>query len=123
EGAVYAVALSQARIRAHYYAGLPTSGSDFGYQKRFTVPSEQLTDALSLGVNVASGNLTLRTHDIHFEGVAGFDLDVGRVYNSLVERWGTLGAGWQFDTGADVRLDLRDDGAIGYDAPDGARYV
>ncbi len=73
-----------------------------GQQSFDTVLSDSISDRTSVGVNVANGNLLVRTTDVQVAGT-GQDLDVDRTYNSLGDKYGTntegmgagaLGPGW-----------------------------
>jgi RHS repeat-associated protein len=54
-----------------------------GQRREYTDIQQKLSDQQSLSVNVANGNLTLTADDLHLPGIAGFDLDYPRYYNSL----------------------------------------
>lgn len=61
-----------------------------------TVDQTQLTDRMSLGVNVANGNLSIDNKDLHIAG-NGLDESFDRVYNNLSALGNTAGgegAGW-----------------------------
>ncbi len=80
----------------------------------------QLSDRISLAVNVASGNLLVRHSDFSMPGGLGPEIAVGRSYNSLNTASGRLGQGWTLDTGHDVRLENWGSAHI-YDGPSGVR--
>jgi RHS repeat-associated protein len=66
--------------------------SSLGLRRQYTYDAEQsMTDQESLSVNVADGNLVLEAHDLHLPGVAGFDLDYNRYYNSRYASLSSLG--------------------------------
>ncbi len=56
-----------------------------GQQSFDTVLSDSISDRTSVGVNVANGNLLVRTTDVQVAGT-GQDLDVDRTYNSLGDK-------------------------------------
>jgi RHS repeat-associated protein len=107
-----------------------------GEQSQYTLQKYPLSDRSQLLVNVANGDLELRSDDLHVKGT-GLDLAVSRHYNSLQQCWipgngvtnveptptpcADLGYGWTFDTGADVGLELFADGDVDYYAPTGAQ--
>jgi len=107
-----------------------------GEQSQYTLQKYPLSDRSQLLVNVANGDLELRSDDLHVKGT-GLDLAVARHYNSLQACWtaasgdpsveptptpcADLGYGWTFDTGADVGLELFADGNVDYYAPTGVQ--
>ncbi len=84
-----------------------------GQQSFDTVLSDSISDRTSVGVNVANGNLLVRTTDVQVAGT-GQDLDVDRTYNSLGDKYGTnaegvgagaLGPGWTSAITGDLWLE------------------
>ncbi|HEX2087294.1 MAG TPA: DNRLRE domain-containing protein [Solirubrobacteraceae bacterium] len=74
-----------------------------GEKRGWVYERQRLTDRISLGVNVASGNLMVRQTDFQMPGGLGPAVSVSRSYNSLEDNWGALGA-WLLDTGPDMQL-------------------
>jgi YD repeat-containing protein len=63
-----------------------------------------LTDGSALGVNVANGDLQLSNQDLSLPGQNGFDLNIGRYYNSLSTDQTSFGLGWSMGPGFDSAL-------------------
>jgi len=59
------------------------AAADLGLRREYTDIQQPLSDQESLSVNVANGNLTLTADDLNLPGIAGFNLDYPRYYNSL----------------------------------------
>lgn len=79
----------------------PRTGDRRGYvQER-----QRLSDRISMGVNVASGNLNVAQTDFSMPGGLGPDVAVGRSYNSLQPLSGAFESRWQLDGGPDVRIE------------------
>jgi RHS repeat-associated protein len=74
-----------------------------GERRGWVFERQQLTDRISLGVNVGSGNLMVRQRDFSMPGGLGPDVAVSRNYNSLEGSSGSLG-GWLLDTAPDRML-------------------
>ncbi len=72
---------------------------------------QQITDRLSLAVNVGSGNLMLRQKDFSMPGGLGPAVSVSRSYNSLDDTYDSLGP-WQLDTGPDFQVEQNAGGAF-----------
>jgi RHS repeat-associated protein len=53
-----------------------------GREPQFTILNTQVTDKISAGVNVGSGDMLLENQDLHIKG-RGIDYSSSRVYNSL----------------------------------------
>jgi hypothetical protein len=53
-----------------------------GIERDQSYQSVGIDDQSALNVNVVSGNLSVRSGDVHLPGVAGMDLDFSRTYNS-----------------------------------------
>lgn len=81
---------------------------------------DELPDNLvaEIDVNVASGNLLIREHDVQLEST-GLDVEITRFYNSLSPRDGVLGGGWGLATGTDLRLKVLSDGSAVLFGPTG----
>jgi RHS repeat-associated protein len=81
-----------------------------------------ISDAVSLKVNVGSGNALLTTSDLTLPEM-GTSLTLGADYNSLLIGTAATGAelyGWRQRQGVDVRLYVGSDGSITFLGPDGA---
>ena len=65
--------------------------------------AEKLTDRQGMAVNVAGGNLLLRSRDLLIAG-SGLDLVLDRFYNSREPTAGDLGWGWTYNVGSSVRI-------------------
>jgi RHS repeat-associated protein len=110
----------------------------YGLRPQYTAQAFPLDDRESLAVNVGNGNLVLSARDLHLVGIAGFDLDYGRSYNSLFQsaqslNVPTLATGWEtlpslgIYSNGDVRYSAQggfeanfdQDGQGGYTAPPG----
>lgn len=90
-----------------------------GLRPEFKYETYELNDRMSLHVNVANGNLTLRAHDVHIEGT-GLDYDHVRYYESL-DGWGTHWAvGWDAHPTVQTSLAVSD-GAVDLVLPEDAR--
>jgi RHS repeat-associated protein len=75
-----------------------------GNQRGLTNDTQELTDRMSLGVNVASGNLKVEQTDFSMPGGLGPDVDIERTYNSLDDHVDAFGE-WQLNTGPDYALE------------------
>lgn len=82
----------------------------------------QLSDRISLAVNVASGNLMVRQTDFSMPGGLGPAITVSRTYNSLNRRGTRIGQSWTLDTGHDVVLENWGSTKI-YQGPSGVRVA
>jgi RHS repeat-associated protein len=79
----------------------PRTG-DYGL---YTLDQQELNDRMTLGVNVANGNLLLQANDLSVAGVNGHDFNLGRAYNSgAVKDSHDMSPGWQLNTGQGVLL-------------------
>ena len=86
-----------------------------GDRETYRFDVRRVSDSTEMRVNLANGNLLLRSHDLYDPA-----LGVTRYYNSVApERRGAFGRGWTADSGEDVRLQARPDGAITFFAPSG----
>jgi RHS repeat-associated protein len=93
-----------------------------GLKKQWEFEEQQLTDRLSMGVNVASGNLMLEESDLTIPGT-GMALSVSRHYNNLSPNTGPSGGGWAMSTGWDVALTEFRNGDVAFYAPSGAPFL
>ena len=86
----------------------------------YTFDSQSLTDRMSLGVNVANGNLLVSNQDVHVSGT-GLDVDVTHFHNSLLGGDGLqgVGVGGTASVGKDVHLQVFGDGSVAYFRGDG----
>jgi RHS repeat-associated protein len=100
----------------------PNLPKGLGPARNATFLTFSLADRLELKINVASGNLLVRSTDITLPGVRS-QLILGSAYNSLLlgtaVQTGSLGHGWRTRFGADVRLYPADDATVTFVAPDG----
>jgi len=86
----------------------------------YTNTMQQLSDRMSAGVNVASGNLFISNSDLHLPGVAGYDLNISHYFNGQWERsTQDLGTGWTTNLGPDIALRFEPDGTAIFDGPSG----
>lgn len=81
-----------------------TYSQRLGVRRTYTFESQRLNDRMSLGANVASGNLVLQADDVSIAGT-GLPLELDRYYNSRTADVGSVGARWVLSGGADVRLE------------------
>jgi YD repeat-containing protein len=94
-----------------------------GIKRSFQTEQQAVTDRMSVGVNVVSGNLIVHAADLRLVGT-GINLSVDRYDNS--QDAGTsldMGAGWSMSTGADVQLTFNQDGSVNYFDPTGATWA
>lgn len=75
----------------------------FGDRRGWVHERQQLTDSISMGVNVGSGNLMVQQKDFSMPGGLGPGVSVSRTYNSLEDDAGSLGE-WTLDTAPDFQL-------------------
>ncbi len=79
----------------------------------------QLTDRLSLSVNVANGNLLTESADLGIAGT-GLDLQLKRYFNNLAEWWSTdFGGGQSLNVGSSIGLQQFGDGSVAFFGPSG----
>ena len=97
-------------------ADAATTAALLGERPFYTFETWPLTDRLELKVNVASGNLMLRSTDVAIRGT-GINLAVARYYNSRDDAAGAFGNRWAMGTGRDVRLVAGADGSVTYWGP------
>lgn len=77
-----------------------------------------LSAGTSASVNLANGNLVLRTTDTAING-AGVGLKLDRFYNSLSSGKGSFGRGSVLSTGRDVGLAVESNGVVTFSGPSG----
>ncbi len=99
-------------------AAATTMAPGLGDQHWYGFGSHQLTDRMTLKVNVANGNLVLETSDLKIAGT-GLDLSIGRTYNSLSGNSTDLGTSWTLNDGADVYLTVQTNGDADFQGPSG----
>ena len=93
-----------------------------GEPRGATVESTPLTDRMSLGVNVANGNLMVQNNDLHIAG-NGIDETVDRTWNSLDPGFdvGNYGLGWSSNAGGNLpRLFAYTSDGLTLEGPDGS---
>lgn len=86
--------------------------------------SQPIDDRESLSVNIGNGNLLLDAKDLQLAGMAGFDLNLPRAYNSLYSSTQDLAgsfpaSGWQMV----ASLHVASTGDVWYTATDGAQWA
>jgi RHS repeat-associated protein len=99
-------------------AAATTMAPGLGDQQYYGFWSHQLTDRMTLKVNVANGNLVLETSDLKIAGT-GLDLDLGRTYNSLSGNSTDFGTSWTLNSGGDVHLAIQTNGDADFQGPSG----
>ena len=95
-----------------------------GAAREYTFWVQPIDDQESLGVNVGNGNLLLTAADLDLPGIAGFDLNLPRSYNSLYSSAQDLAGsqpviGWQ----TVASLGIFANGDTRYTAASGAEYT
>jgi RHS repeat-associated protein len=96
-------------------ANSPALLGDLPYYK---FDRHQLTDRLSLAVNIGSGNLVVEATDFTIHGT-GLDVGIKRYFNSRSSEHGSLGRGWTMGAGHDVQLVRHGDGTVTFYGPSG----
>lgn len=91
-----------------------------GAQDFYGFEEFEVLGADSLAVNLANGNLVVRSEDLAING-PGIGLSIERFYNSLAQRSGALGAGWSLTAGQDVGLEIEEEEEVTFRAPSGFR--
>jgi RHS repeat-associated protein len=82
-----------------------------GERRGWVYERQQLSDRMSLGVNVNSGDLLVQNKDFSMPGGLGPAVSVTRTYNSLDGTADSMGE-WQMDTGPDFELEQNAGGAF-----------
>ncbi|HEX8085061.1 MAG TPA: DNRLRE domain-containing protein [Solirubrobacteraceae bacterium] len=82
-----------------------------GKRRGWIYEDQRLTDRMTLGVNVNSGNLLVQNKDFSMPGGLGPAVSVTRSYNSLDDTLDSM-ADWQVDTGPDLQLEQNAGGAF-----------
>lgn len=98
-------------------ADVPAPG--LGVQSFYEFTEFALTDRESAAVNLANGNLVVRSNDVGING-PGLGLALDRFYNGLSQRDGAFGRGWSLSGGHDVGLEVSDDEVL-FRGPSGFR--
>jgi RHS repeat-associated protein len=93
-----------------------------GEQRGWLHERFELSDRISLGVNMAGGNLLLRQRDLTVGGGLGPDMTLALSYNSLEDSDRAFGFGVSLDTAEDVRLGIIGDYAKFY-GPTGYKTI
>lgn len=93
-------------------------GEGTGELSFYGFEEQSLTDRSGLAVNLANGNLLVRSRDLRIVGT-GLDLVLARFYNSLSSTPGSVGSGWGMGTGEDVRIYDDYDGSVTFYGPSG----
>lgn len=75
-----------------------------GERRGYVHERQQLSDRISMGVNIASGNLNVAQTDFSMPGGLGPDVQVSRAYNSLDPETGAFGRRWRLNTGYDFSV-------------------
>lgn len=96
-------ALAAAGDPAGSFAGSGAAGANLGIQPFYGVETFALAPGLTATVNLATGNLVLRSEDVAFNA-PGISLRLDSFHNSRASGAGALGPGAVFSTGHDVGL-------------------
>lgn len=99
-------------------ASTPLGGTGIGDLPGYTQLASRLSDLVSVEVNVGTGDLELRSTDLHTRGT-GLDYTLTRTYNSRATSVGAFGNATSMSNGADVRLTTGSGGVVTYTAPSG----
>ena len=110
----------------HFEVSSGSAATPGNGQKRFySFEDVDLSDRVPLRINVANGNVMLKSKDLAIRGTAGHDLAMDRVYNSQRITRRELGYGWALGPAGQVGL-YRAPGNAGkdlvYEDSSGARY-
>lgn len=89
------------------------------YQK---LQTQSLTDRAGIEVNVANGNVILKSQDLTVAS-AGPGLSITRFFNDLGTGSGQAGARNTLSVGADVNLTVNTNGSVTYQGPSGFRVT
>jgi RHS repeat-associated protein len=91
-----------------------------GGGSQYTIVSTPLTPTSTLGVNVASGNLSLQDTDLNIAG-RGLNFSSARIFNSLSAEPYGYGLAWSDSNSAYVQV--YEDGNVSYTDGSGANYA
>ena len=75
-----------------------------GDRRGYVHERQQISDRISLGVNLASGNLNVSQSDFSMPGGLGPDVAATRSYNSMEQFNAAFGYRWKLNTGPDFRI-------------------
>ncbi|HEX8182838.1 MAG TPA: RHS repeat-associated core domain-containing protein [Candidatus Saccharimonadales bacterium] len=92
---------------------------DLPYQ---TLQSRPLTDRVGIDVNVANGNLILKSEELKVASV-GPDLNITRYYNNLGSGSGQVGMNGTLSIGGDITITANANGSATYQGPSGFRVT
>lgn len=81
------------------------SGGGLGVLAHYGMEEFGIADGLSAAVNIANGNLVVRTTDIKINA-PGVATRMDRFYNEQANRWGAYGKNWSMAGGHDVGLEV-----------------
>ncbi|MGJ7440501.1 RHS repeat domain-containing protein [Aquipuribacter sp. MA13-6] len=90
------------------FPGSGAGGESLGLQPFYATETFDLTDRVSATVNLATGNLVLRSTDVQLNA-PGLTLRLDTFHNSLADGDGALGPNVLMSTGHDVGLDVATD--------------
>ncbi len=90
-----------------------------GDQSQFTILSQDLTDGMTMGVNVGSGNLMVQSADLRISGTAGFDFTSTRTWNNLNTEQQDY---YRWSDSNDDPLHIWSDGSVSWGSPAGQYY-
>lgn len=76
-----------------------------GVQGHYRMEQFPLSESMTAAVNVANGNLVVRSTDVSING-PGLGLALDRFYNGLSSRTGALGPQWSVPGGHDIGLEV-----------------
>lgn len=111
-----AIAAESLALTGTLSAASGPNGHLAGERKAAQMPTRNLTDAIQLAWNPATGNVVLTGKLLHLEG-ADRDIDLSWRYNSINDTRQTLSQGT-----AETALQVAADNAVTYTAPDGGTY-
>ncbi len=106
------------------YTDAPSPAEAFSGERRFwEYTSRELTDRVTAKVNNGTGNLLVSAKDAMVSGVAGWDMNLTRSYNSMSHDQGDarMGLGWSHEFGGSVRLEFPDSETVFFYGPSGYR--
>lgn len=104
-------------LAAGVFPGSGGAGAGLGIQPFYGVESIALTSGLTASVNLATGNLVLRSEDVAFNA-PGLSVRVDSFHNSRANGSGAVGRGAVLSTGQDVGL-LVTPGSVTFYGPSG----